>query len=69
MENPRIAPDVGILASSDPVSIDRASLDLVNQACGKDIFKDVHPEQDGNKQLEYAQSIGLGSLDYELIRL
>jgi hypothetical protein len=69
MDNPRIAPDVGILASSDPVSIDQASFDLVNQACGKDIFKDNHPQQDGLEQLRYAQDIGLGSLDYELIKL
>jgi uncharacterized Fe-S center protein len=67
MENPRIAPDVGILASSDPVSVDKASYDLVNEACGKDIFKTVHPEQDGIKQLEYAHKLGLGNLDYELI--
>ena len=68
-ENPRIAPDVGILASSDPVSIDKASFDLVNKACGKDIFKVTHPDQDGVKQLKYAQEIGLGSFDYELIEL
>ena len=69
MENPRIAPDVGILASLDPVSIDKASLDLVNKTCGKDIFKETHPDQDGTKQLEYAQKIGLGNLDYELVEL
>jgi len=69
MENPRIAADVGILASIDPVSIDKASLDLVNKACGKDIFKATHPEQDGTVQLKYAQEIGLGNLDYELIEL
>lgn len=69
MDNPRIAPDVGILASSDPVSIDKASFDLVNKSCGKDIFKSVHPDQDGLKQLIYARDIGLGSLDYELIEL
>jgi len=68
-ENPRIAPDVGILASLDPVSIDKASFDLVNKASGKDIFRAAHPEQDGMKQLEYAWEIGLGSLDYELIVL
>lgn len=66
-DNPRIAPDVGILASLDPVSIDKASLDLVNKASGKDIFKETHPQQDGLKQLRYAQEIGLGRLDYELI--
>jgi uncharacterized Fe-S center protein len=69
MENPQIAPDVGMLASSDPVSIDQASFDLVNKACAKDVFKDVHPEPDSRRQLEYAQGIGLGSLDYELIEL
>ncbi|MDD5691092.1 MAG: DUF362 domain-containing protein [Candidatus Omnitrophica bacterium] len=68
-ENPRISPDVGILASSDPVGIDKASLDLVNKACNKDIFKTVHPDQDGIKQLRYAQEIGLGSLAYELVEL
>ncbi|MBU0548449.1 MAG: DUF362 domain-containing protein [Candidatus Omnitrophica bacterium] len=68
-DNPRIAPDIGILASNDPVSIDKASFDLVNKACGKNIFKAAHPEQDGMKQLKYAQEIGLGNLDYELIEL
>ncbi|MDP2906246.1 MAG: DUF362 domain-containing protein [Candidatus Omnitrophota bacterium] len=69
MENPRIAPDVGLFASLDPVAIDKASFDLVNRACGKDIFKATHPDQDGIKQLRYAQEIGLGSLDYELVEL
>ena len=69
MENSRIAPDVGILASLDPVSIDKASFDLVNKACGKDIFKAAHPQQDGIKQLAHAKEIGLGNLDYELVEL
>ena len=68
-DDPRVAPDIGILASTDPVSIDQASLDLVNLACGKDIFKELHPERDGNKQLKYAYKLGLGNLDYELIEL
>ncbi|MEI6831410.1 MAG: DUF362 domain-containing protein [Candidatus Omnitrophota bacterium] len=68
-DDPRVAPDIGILASTDPVSIDQASLDLVNLACGKDIFKELHPERDGSKQLKYAQKLGLGNLDYELIEL
>jgi uncharacterized Fe-S center protein len=69
LENPRIAPDVGIFASNDPVSIDKASFDLVNKVCGKDIFKASHPEYDGTLQLIYAQALGLGNLDYELIEL
>jgi len=68
-DDPRIAPDIGILASTDPVAIDQASFDLVNQASGKDIFKELHPQSDGTKQLKYAQKLGLGNLDYELIEL
>lgn len=68
-DDPRIAPDVGILVSQDPVSIDKASLDLVNKATGKDIFKEVQPLRDGLKQLDYASQIGVGNLDYELIEV
>jgi uncharacterized protein len=69
MENPRIGPDVGILASFDPVSIDKASLDMVVKSCRKDIFKAAHPDKDGVRQLEYVQALGLGHLDYELIEV
>jgi uncharacterized Fe-S center protein len=66
-KNPRIAPDVGIFASLDPVAIDKASFDLVNQTSGEDIFKKAHPKEDGLKQLRHAQDIGLGSMEYDLI--
>lgn len=68
-DNERIAPDIGIFASLDPVAIDKASFDTVNKACGRDIFKGAHPKQDGMKQLRYAERLGLGSLDYELEKL
>jgi len=68
-DDPRVAPDIGILASCDPVSIDKASFDLVNAACGRDIFKELHPERDGTLQLKYAQELGLGNLDYGLIEV
>ena len=67
MENPLIGPDVGILASRDPVSIDQASFDLVNKACGKDVFREAHPDQNASVQLQYAQELGLGRAEYELI--
>jgi uncharacterized Fe-S center protein len=69
MKNPRIAPDVGILASLDPVAIDHASYDVVNRVCRKDIFKETHPKPDGLRQLRYAQEIGIGNMDYELIKV
>jgi uncharacterized Fe-S center protein len=68
-DDPRVAPDIGILASTDPVSIDKASFDLVNKACGRDVFKELHPNREGRRQLEYARKLGLGNLDYELIEL
>jgi uncharacterized protein len=68
-DDPRVAPDIGILASTDPVSIDKASLDLVKNACGKDIFRELHPHRDGNQQLQYARELGLGNLDYDLTEL
>jgi uncharacterized protein len=66
-ENSRIAADVGILASTDPVAIDKASLDLVNASSGKEVFREAHPQQNHILQLEYAEMLGLGSMDYELI--
>jgi len=69
MDNPRIGPDVGLFASTDPVSIDKASFDMIKKVCGKDIFKTAHPKQNGLKHLEYAQKLGLGNIDYDLIQL
>jgi len=68
-DDPRVTPDVGILASLDPVSVDKASFDLVNSSCGRDIFKELHPNRDGMVQLKYAQQLGLGNFDYELVKL
>ena len=62
-----VVPDLGVLASSDPVAIDQASVDLVNQAAGKDIFRALYPDVDWNIQLEYAAALGLGSRSYELV--
>lgn len=56
----KIVPDIGIFASLDPVAIDSACIDAVSAAGKK--FKGVD-------QLDYAQSIALGSRDYELITL
>lgn len=77
-----IVPDIGILASSDPVAIDQASADLVNNAVPigplgrarkksgiKDVIIETHPNLDWRYQLQYAEQIGLGKTDYELIKL
>jgi uncharacterized protein len=76
-----IVPDIGILASADPVAIDRAAFDLVNSASviggsaaeGRervkgDVFQAIHPGIDGLLGLAYAEGLGLGSQDYRLIK-
>jgi len=74
-----IIPDVGILASFDPVAIDQSSLDLVNQQIGlpntalkgsfqlgEDKLQGLSPKLTAEPQLNYAQEIGLGMRRYEL---
>jgi uncharacterized protein len=74
-------PDIGFLASRDPVAIDQASADLVmrslmmetpsgGQPSGEtaDTFLSYHGTG-WNRQLAYAQEIGLGSREYELVRV
>lgn len=77
-----IVPDIGILASTDPVALDQACADLVNQVQGLqgtalasgyepggDKFRGVHPDIDWEVTLEHAEKIGLGSREYLLNRL
>lgn len=68
-------PDVGILASTDPVAVDKASLDLVDRArllrgprrvSGPDKLGQWH-RVDSLVQLRAASELGLGSLEYELV--
>jgi uncharacterized Fe-S center protein len=65
-DEPSIVEDIGILASSDPVAIDKASVDLVNRQSGKDVLKEGY-RVDWSVQLKHGEEIGLGSMDYELI--
>ncbi len=65
----REIPDIGILFSKDIVSIDKASLDLINKSAGFNLFQKLHPKADIEKQLIYAEKSGLGSRDYELIKI
>lgn len=68
-DEPAVAPDVGISASVDPVALDKATADLVNEAAKRDVFKKEWPESDWTAQLTYGAEIGLGNLGYELIEM
>lgn len=72
--------DIGIMVSNDPVALDAACYDMVNNQYGlensmlkhnhqhgEDKFRGLWKNVDGRRQLQYGQKIGLGSLKYELI--
>lgn len=67
-QKPIIA-DIGILASSDPVAIDQATLDLTREKNSADLGKLSAAHLDSNIQLKHAEKIGLGSRQYELINI
>lgn len=72
-----VVPDLGVLASTDPVAIDAAAVDLVNAAAGlpgsrgeglapgADKFREV-TGVDGDPILAYAEEMGLGTRRYDL---
>ena len=77
-----IVPDIGILASTDPVAIDKACYDLVNNSQGfvnshlkeniepgKDKFKGLRQHSEGYIQISYGEEIGLGTAEYNLIEI
>lgn len=73
MQNPA-APsinDIGIVASTDPVALDQACLDLLAKAKGKGkatLLKNIK-NLNGEYTLEYAEKLGLGSRNYKLVEL
>ena len=79
-----IVPNVGMFASFDPVALDQACADAVlaqtpvrNSAvfdkdcdCGdKDFFHAVHPDTEWQVCLEHAEKLGLGTRQYELVKI
>ena len=83
-----IIPDIGMLASFDPVALDQACVDLCNkmpvcegsrldrhiQAFGKEdpnheYFHMNHPDAAWEPGLIHAEEIGLGTRQYELIKI
>ncbi len=62
----RIIPDVGILAATDPVAIDQATLDLTRERFGESLGQKAHPDLDASIQLDHGERIGLGSRKYRL---
>lgn len=76
-----IVPDVGIFASLDPVALDVACADAVNaqpvtigslldeKKHDGDYFTAIHPVTNWHSGVDYAQELGIGSTEYELITI
>jgi len=64
-----VIPDIGILASKDPVAIDAASLNLIRQKMGETLPEISYPNVDPWAQIRHGEEIGLGSADYKLVEL
>jgi len=75
-----LVPDIGVLASYDPVAIDAASLHLIKMTEGRrdsklkrgfdvgvEKFMALRPDIDGSHILNYAEEIGLGSKTFTII--
>ncbi|MDP7266492.1 MAG: DUF362 domain-containing protein, partial [Candidatus Thermoplasmatota archaeon] len=83
-DDPPMVSDIGILASRDPVSLDRACADLVNTreglassnfgkkinaiSAGHDKFREIH-NIDWSHQLKYAEKLGMGEYNYDLVEV
>ena len=63
--------DIGILASTDLLAIDQASIDLIYNRPGddkKDLIERIE-SREGLRQLSYMKELGMGNDNYELIEI
>ena len=69
-EDPKMG-DIGILASLDPVALDKACVDMVraSEDHGKIHLIERIDSRNGMHTLDYAEQLGMGSRDYELVVL
>lgn len=63
--------DIGILASTDPLALDQACIDLVYNSTdpGKDHLIERIESRKGTLILDAAEKIGIGSREYEIVNI
>ena len=61
--------DIGIVASTDPIALDKACLDLVIKSNdpGKEHFLERVNSRNGVHTIDAAYELGFGNKEYELI--
>lgn len=64
-----LLPDIGILFSKDIVAVDRASIDIINEKAGKNLFEELFPDIKLEHVFSYAEKLGMGSSEYELVKI
>ncbi len=62
----KIVPDIGVLVAADPVAIDAASLDLVEERAGRPLTALAY-DIPHRVQIDYARELGFGRPDYEIV--
>lgn len=63
---PVISPDIGVVVSDDPVAADAASIDLIDEAMGSTL--ESVQAVDPRAHVRYAAKLGMGSVEYDIIR-
>ncbi len=68
---PVVTPDIGILASTDILAVDQASVDMIYALpeAQRHALVERIESRSGLRQLEYMKILGMGSADYDLITL
>ena len=64
-----LVPDLGYMASTDPVALDKASYDLVVKTAGEDVFKKYWDYLEPTDVFEHCKEIKFGTLDYTLEKI
>jgi uncharacterized Fe-S center protein len=66
---PPVMADLGVLASLDPVALDKATADLVYAADDGAALVERIDSQNGLHTIVWAEKLGLGSQEYDLVRI
>jgi uncharacterized protein len=62
----KIIPDIGVMVSRDPVAVDSASLDILENKAGRK-FSELAYDIPYRFQLDYSRDMKFGSADYKII--
>ncbi len=66
---PSVVEDIGILASTDPVALDQATMDLIRERAGQTIESLSYPDRDPSFQIAHAEALGLGESCYKIVTI